>query len=233
MSGKDAGNETREQNFSPENGLRSTGYDHLVADFTRINRQAVHDNKHPLAQGPVASLDIPSNFTRQEGYSDPAGSTVTFRPRGSRSAITSLERNETLSDKAAGDFRQLLNENVGNPNPKTLTPDQIKSLSEVLGRSLLGDNQYTNKVNYPSNAAPLFHINDAKILQVQGKPVLAIEGSSMDSSGRPTELYRGILMPGGKDGKHINELFFSAPDQKEFAAHKSSFSKAMKTIKWR
>ncbi|MBZ0185619.1 MAG: hypothetical protein K8F91_05150 [Candidatus Obscuribacterales bacterium] len=217
----------------PPSNDREVAHQHFFREFVAQMAPKTNTEKQDLADGPIKSLDIPSLWNRSDSYESGVGSIVTFKPGVGDASITSMEHNSPISDRAAQDFKRLLADNIGNTKPKVLTLAEIRSLTEVLGSTTMGDNQYTNSNGYPSPNAPMFKLNNVHILNINGKAVLEVEGSYMDQDGKPSELYKGILSPSGKDGKHINELFLAAPNRQEMVQQEGNYLKAKRSISWR
>lgn len=188
--------------------------------------------KQQIAEGPIKALDIPTGWNRTTEFTDPVGSVIKFSPGLGKSSLNSLEHQQPISQKAQEAFSKLLEDNANLAKPKMLTPDQIRSISEVLGDRHMGDNQYTNKAPYPSPNSPLFKLTNAQLKSVNGHTVLEVEGSFMDQNGKPTEFYQGILSPSKNSGK-INEFFLAAPDRDELIQHDHAYRKAVRSIEWR
>lgn len=208
-------------------------HEKLFAEFERQGRKTMvaSSHKQELADGPIKSVDIPTSWSRSSRYEDAVGSIVNFKPAAGKASLTSLEHNRPISEQAKQDFKKLLEENTA--TTKMLTPGQVRSLSEVLGERHMGDNQYTNPAKYPAADAPLFKLTNAQVMKVNGRNVLEVEGSFMDQNGQPTELYRGVFSPSGKDGNKVNEFFLAAPSREELVQQDSAYRKAIKSIEWR
>lgn len=214
-------------------------YDNLHSDFERLSgrdstyKLIASGNKQVLADGPIKNLDIPPTWNRTAKYDDGVGDIVTFKPATGAASLTSLEHNRPISDKTAQEFKKILEDNAHITSPKMLTPGQVRSLSEVLGTNGMGDNQYTNSAKYPDANAPLFKLTNAQITNLNGRSVLEVEGSFMDQKGNPTEMYKGILSPSGKDGNKVNEFFLAAPNREELVQQDATYRRALKSIEWR
>lgn len=207
-------------------------YEKMADDSIPRGPMSLNATKQDLPSGPIKSIDIPNSWTRTDHYDGGVGATVTFKAPGEKASINSLERTRPISDHAAEEFKKLLDANDNLTSPKMLLPAQLRSLTEVLGSGQMGDNQYTNPEKYPSPNAPLFKLTNAQFLNVNGKTVVEVEGSYMDEKGRPTEFYRGIFAPSGKDGDRVNELFLAAPSQQDLLSQESNYRKALKSLKW-
>jgi hypothetical protein len=126
----------------------------------------------------------------------------------------------------------LLQDNSGLRVAKTLLPTDIKNLTEVLGTSTAGDNQFVNSLKPPDQRAPAFHLLSAQLIPVNGKTVLEVRGHFFDQSGAKGKEYGGIFVSSGADGTSIRELFLQADDLSTFSKHEMEYRRAVQSIKW-
>jgi hypothetical protein len=130
------------------------------------------------------------------------------------------------------------------------TPQSVelfKSLADALGSRLVGDNQLSIRSTGPDARRPAFHIDRARVVTINGKNALAVDGwftqlddhaeIKMGPDGPVKRYYSGVFFDaegkGNQPGSKIDELYLMADNQASFVKNKDTFSSATKSIKWR
>ncbi len=105
---------------------------------------------------------------------------------------------------------------------------QVSQLSSTLGRSQLGDNQFTNS----DPAAATFHIDRLETKLVNGKHALAISGH-FPIDGKPARYLTGVIIPQkvGND-TDVHRIIMQSTEKLPFVANISNFNKTLQSIVW-
>ncbi len=199
--------------------------------------------------GSIGSINLPASWSKYE-QNTPSGHATTFAPSGDNAPqITMLEHTRKIDANTT----QLYNQLLGQKAPEIIYADGfvvdanstklLKSISSILGSSLVGDNQIANPAAGPSDHQPAFHLQSAKLQLVNGKNVLAISGwfNQNDALGHPRmgtdgplkRYYQGVFSaPDQKTGK-VDELYVLADSDAAFARGQSVFKQSIGTIKWK
>jgi len=111
--------------------------------------------------------------------------------------------------------------------------EQIKSLTRVLG-PLVGDNQFANTDFSPEAHAPTFHIERVELKNLNGKPVLSVEGYSCMEDGSPARFFAGTYVAEevADHGSTVHQIFLEAEDKMRFVANKASYRKIVDSVEW-
>jgi hypothetical protein len=217
--------------------------------------------KHNLPDlGAIDQIAVPPSWAGFQGRST-SGSMYTFKPVSKRVLqpaspevmIGSYQHPEIKDKKLADVFHQLLSAPVTaprllysdtRPERDKSTQDLFKGLSSVLGTNTIGDNQIISPAKNADSRRPSFHIDSARLENINGKTVLAVDGwfTEQDQAGR-TKLaadntpekrrYSGMFIDEDGSGAKVQELFFSADDKDSYLSNKSVFRSAIKSIKWK
>ena len=185
-----------------------------------------------FTSGPVECISLPGNWERRESDHLARGSLVEFAPKdGSSLLVTVLQTGRPLSDTSLATLRQVFDHQSRSNVPKALTTQEITSLTEVLGRTTLGDNQFSNNHRHPDPQAPAFNLISAMTSTINGKPVLEIKGAFLDDHGNPQNYYRGILVLGKENV--MEQLYMQNPTQEALNQNNSRFREIINSIRWR
>ena len=111
------------------------------------------------------------------------------------------------------------------------------SISSILGGLNVGDNQLTSG----KGRAPAFHLQSARLQSINGKTVLAVNGTfaqlddkgniKKDSHGPLKRFYSGIFADGSGNNSPI-ELYLQSDDKKSFDSSKDEFHSLLQSIEW-
>jgi hypothetical protein len=209
--------------------------------------------------GAIHEMTVPPSWGGFQGRAS-SGSMYTFKPLSTRALqlasaevmIGSYQHPENKDKKDAEVFHQLLSAPVTAPKllysdtrPDTdkATQDLFKVLSSALGTNTIGDNQIVSPAKNADSRRPSFHVDSARLENVNGKTVLAVDGwfTQQDQAGRiklaadntpEKRRYSGIFIDADGSGAKVQELFFSADDKDSYLSNKSVFRSAIKSIKW-
>jgi hypothetical protein len=191
-------------------------------------------------QGPIAELSVPSSWLMH---------TEEFRSYGQRTLIQlvplrqseQLDWNTTISvfyrgfpvsDAGAAQFKQLLAQLNPGGSPKLLFGDTLKDMAEIMGDTTTGDNQYTNPAQPGSDNVPMFFVQSAQLIDLNGRIVLAVEGYFTTENGEPLRYFAGVFIDTDGTGAVIHEVFLQAKVKDEMMMQKSVYRNAVKSIKW-
>jgi hypothetical protein len=120
-------------------------------------------------------------------------------------------------------------EYVNDPARQESIRAQVNALSGVLGRSQLGDNQFSNAD--PQSAT--FHIEHLETKLVNGKEVLALTGY-FPIEGKPARYLSGVLASHEANGlSDVHRIIFQGTEKVQFAANTSHFNKVLRSIVWK
>ncbi len=110
---------------------------------------------------------------------------------------------------------------------------QMKDLSGVFGSTRMGDNQFTIS-NRALNLATRFHIEKVEVQNLNGFPVIFVEGYTCNVNDGSLECYLAGIFIAKEDqrGMHVHEVFLQSSDKMNFIANKSVFKKVVASIQW-
>ena len=155
----------------------------------------------------------------------------TFSPGGKSDLVLSvLDKGTKLNAAQANNFDEVLALADPNGRPKLLLPSQIKSISDALGKTAVGDNQYANAAKPPAPSAPVFKIQSTQVITVAGKPVVEVEGQFVDQNGKGIKEFVGIFGK-GDDGK-VNQMFMQTSSKDEFIKGRKVYKHALESLEW-
>lgn len=191
-------------------------------------------------EGAIKGLEAPAGW--QPGASEKNGlgprSLETFHPPGEPDVTMSVfNRGMPVSDASAAAFREILARKPAHAGAQALTPDEIRSLREIMGQNNAGDNQYTN--GQPDLYPPVFDLKNAQTARINGRTVLAVRGAFVDvNDGKPAGQHNpvkefvGIFIAGDGSGKSIDEVMLEGPPGRLTPARMSEFEQSLKSIEW-
>lgn len=184
-------------------------------------------------RGPIVDITLPNGWTQREHSFGTLGqsSNEVFGPAGDATTKLGIFYSGLpVGDDAAKAFRDILEKKPADDGaPQALTPDEIRSLSSVLGRYQAGDNQHTNSGQY---RAPTFDMRNAITMQVNGRTVVAVEGSFVDVRGNALRDFVGIFADSDGTGKRVEQVFMStAPGQ--ISSQSNAFMDTINSIIWK
>lgn len=191
-----------------------------------------------IDRGPIADIDLPAGWRQRQASFGSVGlsSNETFSPDGDNSTTIGIYSNgRRAGAESAKAFLDILKNKPAADGPQKLTDDEIRSLSEIMGRYQAGDNQYTNSGQY---RAPAFEITNAYTMQVNGKTVLSVEGNFKGTSKQngdttaATRQYKGIFADSDGTGTRIEQVFLST-EPGRLHQHVREFNETLDSIKWK
>jgi hypothetical protein len=178
------------------------------------------------------SISLPSGWNRSENSMGGRRTMTNFSSPTDDAKLSLYDRGFNVRGQSATYFNQLLADNRSISGPKVLMPQQIRNLSEIMGVSNAGDNQFTNSYSFPNPKSPAFHLSSAQLIPLNGRVALEVQGNYVNQSGKAGMQYRGIFAPSGADGSSIKEFFLQAQTSESFAKNQQEYRAALKTIKW-
>jgi hypothetical protein len=110
-----------------------------------------------------------------------------------------------------------------------LKPEHILSLKNVLGPTV-GDNQYVNQNPLNSRYAARCNLLKGRILNVQKRPVMMIEGLFTEG-GIDLTKFLNVYINVNRGGQEVQEVFFQAPVL-AYAQYYRQVRIALESIKW-
>lgn len=181
----------------------------------------------------IKSIDVPNSWSQStEGYLGGRGLISTFSPGGNSDMVLSvLDKGTRLNQAQQSNLDSVLSLADPAGRPRVLLPAQIRSVTDALGKTTVGDNQYVNTAKPPDPAAPVFRISSAQVITVDGKPVIEVEGQFMDENGQRLKDYIGIYGK-GDDGK-INQMFLQTSSKDEYLKGRKIYKDALQTLDWK
>ncbi len=183
-------------------------------------------------RGPIKNIQFPNGWQQTDSTAGGVGnrSVETYGPAGDNSVgISVFYGGLPTADAGAKAFAQLLKDKPATNGPQTLTADEIKGVADALGRLNVGDNQYTNTGRY---RPPVFHIDSARTVQVNGRTVLSVEGAFVDMNGKPVKGFNGVFADTDGSGKRIQQVYLQgAPDK--LLQYKRQFDQTLSSIEWK
>jgi hypothetical protein len=202
------------------------------APGTAIDALYARNSSAGVDRGPIADITLPSGWTQGEQSYGAIGqsSNEVFSPAGDATTKLGIFYGGLpVGEDAARAFRDVLAQKPANDGAQPLSPDEIRSLSQVMGRYQAGDNQYTNSGQY---RAPAFDMRNAITMQVNGRTVVAVEGSFRDARGNALRDFVGIFADSDGSGQRVEQVFMStAPGQ--MANRSKDFIDTINSIVWK
>ena len=157
---------------------------------------------------------------------------TTFSAGADSASLVLYDRGAPVNEQSATAFKKLLSDNAHLDKSKELLPTEIKNLSQILGSTTAGDNQYSNPSKPPNPRSPAFHLLSAHLMPINGKTVLEVQGNFVSETGAKGKEFKGIFVPTGKDGDRINEFFLQADNAIDAAKHQREYKQTLQSIKW-
>ncbi len=110
-----------------------------------------------------------------------------------------------------------------------LKPEHIMAMKNVLGPTV-GDNQYVNLNPPNSRYAARCNLLKGRILNVQERPVMMIEGV-FTTSGEEVTKFLNVYINVNRSGQDVQEVFFQGPLM-AFHTYYRQVRMALESIKW-
>lgn len=136
-------------------------------------------------------------------------------------------RGDKVSINDANCFGELLKQ--ATQQVIVLKPEHIMEMKNVLGPTV-GDNQYINLNPPNSRYAARCNLLQGRILHIQQRPVMMIEGL-FTTSGDEVTKFLNVYINVNRSGQDVQEIFFQAP----LLAYQSYYRQvriALESIKW-
>lgn len=183
-------------------------------------------------RGPIADITLPAGWAQSEHSFGAIGqsSNEVFSPAGDATTKLGIFYGGLpVGEDAARAFRDVLAKKPANDGVQPLSADEIRALSQVMGRYQAGDNQFTNSGQY---RAPAFDLRNAITMQVNGRTVVAVEGSFRDARGNAMRDFVGIFADSDGTGQRVEQVFMStAPGQ--MANRSKDFIDTIDSVVWK
>jgi hypothetical protein len=174
--------------------------------------------------GVIGEVTLPDNWYERADKKG-AGSGRTFSPNETTEAeIVFFPRMVPLDEASRKVFLHLLKEGEND----ALSDELILALRTVLGVATAGDNQITNSGAPGTLEGPVFLIDNARTVDINGKVVLRIVGDYTNGKS-----FNGIFYPAGAEGKIVEELFLQTTKNESIDNYLTLFEKVLSTVKWR
>ncbi|MBC7997241.1 MAG: hypothetical protein IAF58_04830 [Leptolyngbya sp.] len=224
-----------------------------VQDRTKIAVQ--NPTKKFDTQELFGSMTVPSSWQLDSDNSNSGGGyRHTFNYPNQDVELAVSGRNAPLSDKDGKSFHKLLTDNPDLRNSKVLydkswdtdpkfkddparqqaLKEMMKNLTNVLGPSHMGDNQFVNRAGPTDKYAPAFHVDRLELKNVNGKTVLAAEGYFVNNkTGKPSSHFSGIFAEKRTEGGSIvNQISLQSGDKFAHEANRLTYEKTLKSVTW-
>ncbi len=201
--------------------------------------------------GAVKEMQLPASWRRFDNNLPQQTSVVFQRPNNDSTKIGFIERDRPVPANSAAAFKSIVDASLAAPRvlysddqPNTAqNSEMFKALASALGLTTVGDNQLTSPAADPGSRQPAFHLSRARVVDVNGKKAIAIDGwygkmddqanVKMTTDGPDKRYYSGLFIDASGQGTKVDELYMTAEHQASFVANKDVFSAATKSIKWR
>jgi hypothetical protein len=199
----------------------------FVEDSTECNLFQVKD------AGPIQQMTAPMGWTflQEKGLMGlGTRALIQFTPSECESICLSVfYRGVPIGDNAAVDFQRILRSRPAINRSEVLVAQEIRALSDVMNRSTVGDNQYSNATGNPSAK---FKLRSAQTVNLNGRTVLEVDGSFLDIYGNSIKDFRGIYANGGLHATRIQQVFLQARPE-EFPRYLRDYKAAINSIQWK
>ena len=179
-----------------------------------------------------SSISLPDSWNRASAQGGGRAQITVFTSPDGTAQMFLFDRGIPVKKESATALKKLLSDNANLTRARELAPREIRKLSDVLGVTTIGDNQFVNPLKQPGPKAAVFHIFTAQLIPVNGKPVLEVQGNFFDDTGKKNKEYRGIFVSSGVDGATIKEFFVQAKNIVNLARHSREYRRALQSIKW-
>lgn len=175
--------------------------------------------------GVISDVTLPDDWYERADKKG-AGSGRTFSPEATPEAeIVFFPRIVPLDEASRKVFLHLLNQG----EIDELSSDQILALRTVMGVATAGDNQITNSGAPGTLDGPVFHLENARTVDINGKIVLRVTGNYTTNG----KSFNGIFFPAGAEGKIVEELFLQTTRNESIENYLTLFEKVLSTVGWR
>ena len=215
-----------EQSSHQENGLGAEFALHLRDK--RSTNPGLEREKISMNQGSIADIQLDKSWELTETEHSAFRKLQSFSAPGDSSTTISFHESQMPVNAAAAQSLKQLFGNYSN-QIHNLSPEEIRSIAPILDRLNAGDNQHTNS---GESQSPVFHLDHCRIQQINGKPVLQIDGNFIKADGTPGQALKGILMSGKGNPQKIQAIAFEAANKQSLLKHQAIYDSMMNSIKW-
>ena len=187
-----------------------------------------------LEHGPCKSLLAPDSWLRVDEHRDGASWLSKFVPPNDtdNTLLGIFDRGIPINDASMLSFNKLLHEAHSTTSERKLQSDEIKSLAQVMGVTSVGDNQFTNTNKYPDPRSPVFFLEQACFIKIQGRTVLEVKGKFLNQKGTVINFFRGIFIPSQIVPNKVQEVFLQTNSESEFKKSEEIYRNALESIAW-
>jgi len=217
-------------------------------NFMEANPTAV---KKVNGLGAIEEMQMPASWKQFDNSMPQQRSVVFQRPDNDSTNIGFIERDRPVSASSSAAFKSIVDPGLSTPRvlysdnqPATAqNTEMFKSIAGALGLTTVGDNQLTSPATDPDSRQPAFHLSRARVVDVNGKKAIAIDGwytkmddhanVKMTAAGPDKRYYSGLFFDANGQGTKVDEIYMTAENQASAVANKDVFSSATKSIKWR
>jgi len=185
----------------------------------------------------VSDIDIPSSWKRSDQSFRTGYATTFVDPSSDSLQITMLQHSKNLDKTAQEAFANLLSTKVDGASLDAKNAPLLNSIASILGSSQIGDNQIVNPGQDPNIRPPAFHLETAKVENVNGKNVLEITGwypqRSTQGNENQRKYYDGVFAVDASHPNAVSELYFQANNDTAYKKGVEVFKAALSSIKWK
>jgi len=194
------------------------------------NHTSANDSLSIEQEGSIVSANLPGAW--DSTHENLAIRTLTrLNPREHESvSISIIQPRIPINSDAGQAFHDLLAAYANQAH--ILSSGEVKSVEKVMNTLNTGDNQCTNSAQQGDRYAPIFHVSECRIEQINGRPVLAVEGSFVNQMGDPSNMFRGIFIDRDGTGTSIQGIALEAPDKQLYSQYSSAFENMLRSITW-
>lgn len=198
----------------------------------RLSQLGAESSKHDIGIAGIRSMDLPDSWSQTREVYQTRGDRMTFTPAGQGDlALTVINKGRSLNDTQLANFDAVLATADQSGRPKVLLPSQIRSITDALDKTTVGDNQYVNSARPPDPTSPVFKVTSAQVITVDGRPVVEIEGQFLDENGQRIKDYIGMF--GKIEGNKVGQVFVQSSSKDEFIRGRKVYKDALSSLDWR
>lgn len=183
-------------------------------------------------EGDLQSMTLPSGWQAEPRKTTGRGPDEVlgfYAPGDTETRIASFIRGDELSQASQDALSATLKAKPADKGPEALSPDEIRSLTEVFDRRNLGNNQHNN--DGKTAVGPVFHITGANTVQIQGRTVVEVQGHYLDRQGNPVNQYHGILFQ-SSDRARVQQIYM-VTNLDQYATRRREFRDTLNSIQWK
>lgn len=201
----------------------------VLAERPPLGKNITLDNQVSNFLG--SSITLPGTW-KSSGNDRGTMKMTRFSAPGDSANLVLFERGMPVNVQSSRAFDKLISENANLTKPKELMPTEIKNLTQVLGSTTVGDNQYTNSAKPPDPRSPAFNLLSAHLMSLNGRTILEVQGNFVSATGVKGKEFKGIFVPSGENGERIKQFYLQADNATDAAIHQREYKQALQSIKW-